>query len=69
MEYRIKVRADKTEDFLQLLRTWKRLGIIEDYLLVKSDFLSPGDTDFHAQFVLAEGGIEVDVSQYRDLVD
>jgi hypothetical protein len=69
MEYRIKVQAEKTEDFLQLLRTWKRLGIIEDYLLMKPDFLSSGDADFHAQFVFAEGGTEVDVSQYRDLVD
>jgi hypothetical protein len=69
MEYRIKVQAEKAEDFLQLLRTWKRLGIIEDYLLMKPDFSSSTDSDLLARLAFAEGGTEVDVSQYRDLVD
>lgn len=69
MEYRITVEAEKTEDFLQLLRTWKRLGIIEDYLPMKPDYGSLGDVAFQAERVFAEGGVEADVSQYRDLVD
>jgi hypothetical protein len=69
MEYRIKVQAEKAEDFLQLLRTWKRLGIIEDYLLMKPDFSPSTESDLLARLAFAEGGTEVDVSQYRDLVD
>jgi hypothetical protein len=69
MEYRIKVQAEKAEDFLQLLRTWKRLGIIEDYLLMKPDFSSSTDSDLLARLAFSEGGAEIDVSQYRDLVD
>jgi hypothetical protein len=68
MEYRIKVQAEKTEDFRQLLRTWKKLGIIEDYLPVKPDLSPSADTDFLARLAFAEGGAEIDVSQYRDLV-
>jgi|APTNR8051073442_1049403.scaffolds.fasta_scaffold00562_16 hypothetical protein len=72
MEYRIQVNPDKIDDFIQLLRTWKKLGIIEDFQLSEATaepfpeaFIVPEMS--RTLLFTPEAGDYPD--QYRDLVD
>lgn len=69
MEYRIQINPDKTDDFLQLLRTWKKLGIIEDFQLNDSQpeaFIVP---EVSRRLVFTPDNGDDYTDQYRDLVD
>ena len=69
MEYRIQVDPDKTDDFLQLLRTWKRLGIIEDFQLNDPQADTALALDSPRRIFFAPDTADDYTNQYRDLVD
>jgi hypothetical protein len=72
MEYRVEVNPAKEKEFLQLLKAWQSLGVVQDYriLLPQSD---DEDASFYADKQSSKkqtpkAGWEM-AEPYKDLLD
>jgi hypothetical protein len=72
MEYRVEVNPAKEKEFLQLLKAWQSLGVVQDYRI-----LLPHEADEDASYYTdhpankkqtPKGGWEM-AEPYKDLLD
>ena len=64
MNFRVKVSSEKTEAFLQLMRVWQKLGLVED---VQTE-AAVEEEGYELQQQQPASSREM-AGQYRDLVD
>lgn len=76
MEFIINVNNEHRDAVAQLLRAWQKIGVIENFALVKSNANEPADSltsmDSSNQKSISDIGFDPEsffLEHYRDLVD